>query len=194
MWSSVPHLSGGFLVNLSVSPVFLLTEQGESQHLLAESYFLVSWILFIGVGWILQKNLRLSSCCKSKPQPLFLGSFRGRDLPTTLKSDPPAYTWSYQSAWQADPLADGHTKLRAKVSFSFLSQARTFLWNLYYLRHQGSCKQLEEILKLCLLHNCTWVKRKDLCMPSQWTEFCLSLEKATKNREWRLAFMQYIEK
>lgn len=51
--------------------VFLLTEQGESQHLLAESYFLVSWILFIGVGWILQNNLRLSSCCKSKPQPLF---------------------------------------------------------------------------------------------------------------------------
>lgn len=71
MWSSVPHLSGGFLVNLSVTPVFLLTEQGESQHLLAESYFLVSWILFIGVGWILQNNLRLSSCCKSKPQPLF---------------------------------------------------------------------------------------------------------------------------
>lgn len=58
-------------------PALLLTEPGESQYHLAGTYSPESWILFLRVGWTLQNNLRQSSCCTSKPQPL-IWVLRGR--------------------------------------------------------------------------------------------------------------------
>lgn len=66
--------------------------------------------------------------------------------------EPPASCLSFR--------ADGHTKLRAKVSFSFLLQVLGFLRNLCELLLQGAYKQLEEILKLCFLQIGICVKAK----------------------------------
>lgn len=134
--SEFPHLWGALIVSLSVSSV---------PWSFAGVFPFISWILFLRLyetiwGWLPVANQSLNHLF-GPLESEFLKYFEIG--PTHIHLELPV-----GPACRAPGCR--HTKLGAKVSFSFLPPTQKFLWHLHDLLLQTSCKQLQEILKNCV--------------------------------------------
>lgn len=182
MWLSMKFSSVNSLWCDILCPVFQMVLFGvweESQYLLAASdslFFLnlVSWSRtdFAQQFWaVFLLQMKASSLCLG---PRVLWNWTLLHTPGVMgKPSPP------------DLLAEGHTRhthLRAKVSFSFLPPGPKIplesLWSL----PSGIMQTAGGNPKIVFSPDKHSGQRKDLCMPSWWTEFYLSLEKVAKNK------------